>query len=162
VTVPDVGLRSGLAAELASWRDYARWAGGDAIAAELDALADTAPKPEPPPSLCWGDPRLPNMVFDDAFAPVALLDWEMATIAPAQLDLGWFLAIHRQSVEFADGDLPGFRPLADVLTRYEEQLGRPLAQLEWFERFAELRIKAIMFRMTTAMRKSQARTNDAS
>jgi aminoglycoside phosphotransferase (APT) family kinase protein len=160
--VPDVGLRNGLHAELSWWRDYALWAGSDAIAADIDALVGTAPTPEPPPSLCWGDPRLPNMAFDETFAPVALFDWEMATIAPAELDVGWFLAIHRQSVQFAGGDLPGFPPLPDVLQRYEQRLGRALAQLDWYEAFAELRIKAIMFRMSTAMRKSQALKGDAS
>jgi aminoglycoside phosphotransferase (APT) family kinase protein len=160
--LPDVGLRRGLAAELGWWRDYARWAGGDAVADQIDELARTAPTPEPPPSLCWGDPRLPNMVFDDAYAPVALLDWEMSTIAPAEVDVGWFVAIHRQSVAFAHGDLPGFRPLADALARYEQQLGRSVEHLDWYEAFAELRIKAIMFRMATAMRKSQAPTSDAS
>jgi len=34
------------------------------------------------------------MLFRD-FAPVAVLDWEMAGIAPREVDLGWMIYLHR-------------------------------------------------------------------
>ena len=39
------------------------------------------PKHEGPTVLSWGDSRIGNMMYRD-FAPVAVLDWEMAAVAP--------------------------------------------------------------------------------
>ncbi|MGC7299317.1 phosphotransferase, partial [Mycobacteroides abscessus subsp. massiliense] len=36
----------------------------------------------------WGDSRPGNVIYRD-FEPVALLDWEMASVGPRELDLGW-------------------------------------------------------------------------
>ena len=37
--------------------------------------------------LSWGDARIGNIIFDD-FTPVAVLDWEMASLGPREVDLG--------------------------------------------------------------------------
>ena len=37
--------------------------------------------------LSWGDSRIGNVMYRD-FAPVAVLDWEMAPLGPRELDLG--------------------------------------------------------------------------
>ncbi len=42
----------------------------------------------------WGDARIGNMMFED-FTPVAVLDWEMASIGPREIDIGWMIYIHR-------------------------------------------------------------------
>src|SRR2546430_12257364 len=52
-----------------------------------------------PPVLCWGDVRIPNVVFGDDFRARAVLDWEMASIGPPELDIGWYLVIHRMRSE---------------------------------------------------------------
>ena len=41
-------------------------------------------------------------------SPRALLDWEMASIGPAELDLAWFVGLHAMSARRPSGDLPGF------------------------------------------------------
>ena len=69
----EVASRSGgttLAAEVAWWSDYLDWtADGAPPAALRDAAwcAENVPAGEPPPALCWGDVRIPNVVFDDDF-----------------------------------------------------------------------------------------------
>ena len=34
------------------------------------------------------------MMFAD-FAPAAVLDWEMAALGPAEVDVGWMIFLHR-------------------------------------------------------------------
>ena len=46
------------------------------------ALDKTRPH-EGPTVLNWGDSRIGNMMFHD-FAPVAVLDWEMAALGPGR------------------------------------------------------------------------------
>jgi aminoglycoside phosphotransferase (APT) family kinase protein len=74
------------------------------------------------------------------------LDFEMASIGPAELDLAWFLVLHRMTVERCGGDLPGFPDQAATVDAFQSRLGRPLADLRWFEVFAALRSGAIMVR----------------
>ncbi len=44
--------------------------------------------------LCWGDARIGNMMYRD-FEPVAVLDWEMASIGPRELDASWIVFAHQ-------------------------------------------------------------------
>jgi aminoglycoside phosphotransferase (APT) family kinase protein len=151
----DADLRRGLAPELAWWSDYLLWAAdGTAPAQLVEALAWCASNvPDDPPSLslCWGDVRLPNVIFDDNLEPAAVLDWEMASIAPAELDLAWFLVVHGMSVEVAGGDLPGFRDRIDFVERYARLLGRALDDLRWYEVWAAFRSAAIMVRLASLL-----------
>lgn len=147
------GTGSPLARDLAWWATYLDWAadGADATTTR-HALAwstDHLPATEPAPSLLWGDVRMPNVVFDDALLPAAVLDWEMAGIGPAEVDVGWWLAIHRLLVRVSGGDLPGFLGRDDALAWYEAHLGRPLDRehLHWYEVYGALRSAAIMVRM---------------
>ena len=149
----EVASRSGgttLAAEVAWWSDYLDWtADGAPPAVFRDArawCAENVPADEPPPALCWGDVRIPNVVFDDDFRARAVLDWEMASIGPPELDIGWYLVIHRMTTD-ATGDLPGFHARDHVLRAYESQLGHALYDLSWYEAWAAFRSAAIMVRL---------------
>jgi aminoglycoside phosphotransferase (APT) family kinase protein len=149
----DVAARPGgtsLRAEVAWWSDYLDFASeGSPPALLREARAwctEQMPAAGPAPSLCWGDVRVPNVVFDDQFHAAAVLDWEMASIGPAELDIGWYLVIHRMTAGVT-GDLPGFRTRAELLARYELRLGRELHDLEWYEAWAAFRSAAIMVRL---------------
>jgi aminoglycoside phosphotransferase (APT) family kinase protein len=149
-----IGLRSGLAAELEWWSDYLQWASdGSPPSLLVDAFAWCAGRvpTDTTPSLCWGDVRLPNVIFDDALHLRALLDWEMASLAPPELDLGWFLTVHHMSVEVAGGDLPGFRDRNDFVRHYEGLLGRQLDDLGWYEVWGAFRSAAIMVRLAALL-----------
>ena len=43
--------------------------------------------------LNWGDARVGNILYRD-FAPIAVLDWEMATVGPREVDLAWMIFLH--------------------------------------------------------------------
>jgi aminoglycoside phosphotransferase (APT) family kinase protein len=142
----DATLRVGVAAELTFWRDYIAWStGNDAPRVLVDALAwctKTAPPADGPQSMLWGDARLGNVIYNDDGTVVALLDWELATIGPAEMDLAWYLVLDALVSTFVD-PLPGFLARDAAIAFYERALGRPVQNLEWHEIFALVRSIAI-------------------
>jgi aminoglycoside phosphotransferase (APT) family kinase protein len=141
---------STLAGEVDRWAQYLAWASeGDTPAVFADAVTwcrRRLPDPEPPSSLLWGDVQLGNVLVADDMTIAAVLDFEMASVGPAELDLAWFLVLHRMTVQRCGGDLPGFPDQDATVAAYASRLGRPLADLRWFEVFAALRSGAIMVR----------------
>jgi aminoglycoside phosphotransferase (APT) family kinase protein len=141
------------AAEVAHWRAYLAWYtdGTSVVPALVEALdwcEANRPVAEPEPSLLWGDVRLGNVVFGADRVPVAVLDWEMATIGSAEHDLAWALTLQGTQDELIGRTLPGFLDHDASVRRYEVGLGRPVADLEWYEIFAMVRSTAIMTRIT--------------
>jgi aminoglycoside phosphotransferase (APT) family kinase protein len=136
-----------LAAEVDWWTGYIDWAADGAPAARLAAQArwcrDHTPRSEPPPSLCWGDARLGNAMYDDDGVLVAFLDWELASIGPAEMDLAWYLALEELTALYARSSVPGFLARGDAIALYETHLGRRVVDFEWHEIFALVRSIAI-------------------
>ena len=148
-TLRGAGLR--LADEVAWWAGYVDWAAeGPALGRLVDLLtwcADHCPVDEPPPSLLWGDARLGNTIFDDDRQLVAALDWETASIGPAECDLGWYLGLDAVLQQLVDGaSVQGFLDHADVVRRYGELLGRPVRDMAWHQIFAVARSICITYR----------------
>ncbi|MGZ4800116.1 MAG: phosphotransferase family protein, partial [Acidimicrobiia bacterium] len=130
-----------LDAELAYWARFLEWyADGEVVAPALvEALrwcAAHRPADEPPHSLLWGDVRLGNVIFDDERRVVAVLDWEMTTIGPAEHDVAWHLALESMQNELFGRGVPGFLDRDALLARYAARNGRALDDLEWFEIFS--------------------------
>jgi len=144
------GGDDGTAALVARWGAYAAWAeegkGLDALAEALAWCRHHLPASEPPTSVLWGDVQLGNMVVDEDMAVAAVLDFELASLGPAELDVAWFLVLHAMTVSSCGGDLPGFPDRAATLAAYEELLGRPLQDLHFYEVLAAARSAAIMVR----------------
>lgn len=142
----------GLAGELQWWSDYLAWATDNSpppdMTEVLDWLRENFPDPEPPAALIWGDARFGNMIFDDAFQVRAVLDWEMAAVGPAEVDLGWAFAV-RRSIQRGNGlpldaELPGFTDREKTIERYAARVGRPVQSLDWYEVFAMVRMGAVL------------------
>jgi aminoglycoside phosphotransferase (APT) family kinase protein len=85
--------------------------------------------------LCWGDSRIGNVLYRD-FAPVGVLDWEMAALGPREMDLSWIVFAHMvfESITavFEMPGMPHFMREEDVLATYAEQTGVRLGDLTWF------------------------------
>lgn len=124
-----------------AWYDYAVRDVGPSRTAEralawLEAhLAEAEAQGSGDTVLCWGDARIGNVIYDD-FTPVAVLDWEMATLGPRELDLSWLVFAH-QVFESITGvlELPGmphFLREQDVLATYEHLTGVAVGDLTWF------------------------------
>ena len=144
----------GMAAQLEAGRAYLAWAAeGGRLPLHEAALAwlEANRPPEPPVGLNWGDARIGNMMFRD-FEPVAVFDWEMATLGPAEVDLAWWLLLERYSAE-GNGQppLPGFPDRAGTIAAYEALLGRPVRDLEYFEAWAALRFAIVLVRVIRMM-----------
>lgn len=150
----------GVAAELDWWAEYVRWGTGnqvpDVITEAFDWLRRRQPCATDDLSICWGDARLSNAIFDDAGELVGALDWEQACICPAEADIAWWLATRKQMLEVngleRDPELDGFDSREAVIGRYEEMLGRPLRDLDWYEIFAMVRMGCCIIRTQVLLR----------
>lgn len=139
-----------LAGEIAWWHEYIEWAADGeptvALAAAITWCASTAPDVStlgPPASLCWGDARIGNVLFGDDRGITAVLDWELATIGPAEMDLAWYLALDELTTYFTKRSVAGFLDRSELITLYEHAVGRSVNDLAWHEIFALTRSVAI-------------------
>lgn len=108
------------------------------------------PQHEGPPVISWGDSRIGNIVYRD-FAPVGVLDWEMAALGPRELDLGWLIYHHRFFEDLATlaelPGLPGFLRREDIAAEYLEQTGHAPRDLDFYIVYAALRNAIVMARV---------------
>jgi aminoglycoside phosphotransferase (APT) family kinase protein len=158
-----LGLRVGLDAELAHWAEYVQWAtDGSPPAALADVVAWCAanrPADEPPGGMLWGDVRLGNVVFDPAtHRPRAVLDWDMASVGPAEMDLAWFLALEGLQAEMSGMAVSGFGDRAATIARAEERAGRPMQDLDWHETFALARAASVATRLAVLFERAGQRS----
>jgi aminoglycoside phosphotransferase (APT) family kinase protein len=151
---PDRGV-SPIDQYLNTQRWYYDWAREGLSYSLIDATFDWLEKHRPvegPPVLNWGDARIGNILFRD-FQPVAVLDWEMAAIGPAEIDLAWMIFLHHFFQDIAERSgrpgLPDFMRREDMAETYEELSGHRVRDLEWFEVFAALRFAIISLRLST-------------
>ena len=91
------------------------------------------------------------MLYRD-FAPVAVLDWEMATIGPREVDVAWMVFLHRFFQDLAEKfempGIPGFMAAGDVCAAYEDLTGYCPTELHWYEVYGALRFAIVSVRTT--------------
>lgn len=107
---------------------------------------------DPGPSvLSWGDARVGNIVYDADFSPVAVLDWEMASAGPRELDLAWLVYLHRffQDLTVTAGfpGMPDFLDRDRVAATYAELTGHTPRHLDFHLLYAALRHAVVMLRI---------------
>ena len=140
---------------LAWWEGYHEWVVGDRRSPLLDQcfawLRDNLPADHGPDALSWGDARIGNMLFAD-YEVAAVLDWEMAGIAPLEVDLGWMAYLHLFFQDITtDLGLPGmpeFMRHDHLAATYEAVSGRKVGDLRWYMAYAAMRHGVIMRRVT--------------
>lgn len=103
---------------------------------------------ESAPCLNWGDPRVGNVIWRDD-RPVCVTDFEAASIAPPEHDLGWWLMFDRWAHESSGVTerAPGDISREEQKAHYESIVGRSLGDLAWYEVFAAARYAAIVVRV---------------
>jgi aminoglycoside phosphotransferase (APT) family kinase protein len=135
--VPDIG-RSPLVEQALDWLD-ANWPEG--VAATV-------------PVLVWGDSRVGNVLYEN-YKPVAVLDWEMATLGPREMDVAWMVFAHMVFQELAGlagmPGLPDFMREDDVKASYAAKTGAELGDLNWFYIYSAV-IWCCVFMRTSARR----------
>jgi aminoglycoside phosphotransferase (APT) family kinase protein len=137
-------------ADRAAWYEYAA-AGlrSPLIERGLTWLDEHLPDEEGPTVLSWGDSRIGNVLFRD-FAPVAVLDWEMAGLGPRELDLAWLVYSHRAfedlAAEFALPGMPDFLRRDDVVAAYESTTGHSPRHLDFYLTYAAVQWAIVFLR----------------
>ncbi|KUH93025.1 aminoglycoside phosphotransferase [Mycolicibacterium acapulense] len=135
--VPDIG-RSSLVERALDWLE-ANW--------PADAAGND-------PVLVWGDSRVGNVLYS-GYQPVAVLDWEMATLGPREMDAAWMIFAHNVFQELAGlaglPGLPDFMREDDVKKTYAALTGVELGDLNWFYVYSGV-IWACVFMRTSARR----------
>ncbi|WP_214413732.1 phosphotransferase family protein [Sphaerisporangium fuscum] len=113
-------------------------------------LEDHWPATPSPDVISWGDARIGNIMYRD-FVPVAVLDWEMASVGPREIDIAWMIFLHRffQDVTTFMGlpGLPDFMTREDVCAQYRSFSGHEPRDMEFYEMYAALRHGIIMARV---------------
>lgn len=146
---------SALHQQLEAWRGYYEWLGIDGglpvIDRTFDWLDDHWPDDDGgAPVLSWGDARIGNVVYE-GFRPAAVLDWEMAGLAPRGVDVGWMVYLHEFFQDVAEQlglpGLPAFLRMDDVVEAYEARTGIRIRDHGFWRVYAGLRYGLIMARV---------------
>ena len=147
---------SGLRAHVDGQREYYEWTireGGPRIPViekAFDWIEAHWPTDPGLDVLSWGDARIGNILFEGT-TPTAVLDWEMAALAPAEVDLGWFLYFHDLFQDLAvTYEFPGIPDLFDhdeVVAQYEQLSGRTVRDLPFYYVYAGVRQAVILARI---------------
>ena len=141
-------------------REYYRWALADdgiqipIIERSLRWLDEHWPAETGPDVLSWGDARIGNIIYR-GFTPAAVLDWEMAALGPRELDVAWFIFLHRFFQDIAEffelPGLPDFLRRSEVERCYAEFSGYELRDMDFYLVYAALRHAIVMSRVKRRM-----------
>jgi aminoglycoside phosphotransferase (APT) family kinase protein len=138
---------SGIGDCLEYWRRSLRWAGAEdrvPLVGECEAwLLENMPELT---GLSWGDSRLPNVIYRD-FHPVALLDWDLVSLAGPQADLAWWIIMDPPESR----QLEGVGSPQELVDRWEELTGQPADRLRWYLVFGAYRLAAILAKLFSMM-----------
>jgi aminoglycoside phosphotransferase (APT) family kinase protein len=138
--------REGLAQEWDKYVRFVEWVGDHEAAPVLrDALARLKsiwPRNQPE-GIVWGDARIGNMMYNENFEVIAVMDWEQPSLGGALHDLAWFLVL--SDTMHGPGavrgrHLPGMGTRAETIALWEEISGKSAADIDWYEEFTHLKM----------------------
>jgi aminoglycoside phosphotransferase (APT) family kinase protein len=145
--------RDGLAQEWDKYTRFVAWVQEDRpwpmLEESLAGLRDRWPDNQPA-GMVWGDARLGNMMFDDHYDVVAVMDWEQPSLGGALNDLAWFLVLS-ETMHGAMGDRPhleGMGTREETIALWEELTGKSSRDIEWYEDFTRLKLACCGVRMS--------------
>jgi aminoglycoside phosphotransferase (APT) family kinase protein len=116
------------------------------FAAGMDAVLQRRPA-DAEVTVLWGDAKLGNLIYADDATVAAVLDFEMASLGPGELDLAWWLLIDRLYTDRDGGVRPeGLPGRQETIALYERLRGRSTQHLEYYDTVAALRMSLILLR----------------
>jgi aminoglycoside phosphotransferase (APT) family kinase protein len=144
------GVTPGTDAQMAIWKAFAETelAGREhpLLADAWRWLAQKTPAADEP-RLAWGDPRPGNIIWRDGEV-ATITDFEAASIAPPQQDLGWWLMFDRTMHDVVGAPrLPGDLTREEQCDIYATISGHDVTDISWWEIFAAARYCAIVVRV---------------
>ena len=145
------GAAEGLAQEWDKYVRFAAWVQQErrwpVLDAGLQRLRSAWPVNQPP-GLVWGDARLGNIMFDNQFAVVAVMDWEQPSLGGALHDLAWWLVISEQMHGADEGrpHMEGMGTREETIALWREVTGISTDDIEWYEDFTRLKLSCLAVR----------------
>ena len=132
-------------------RDLVRWAvaGRDhpVSVAAIDYLERNMPD-DAPSQLLWGDATPANMLFDEDGRVAGIIDWEMAALAPGEVDLAWWLMFDELfSVGFGVPRLEGLPDRKESIAIYCEAARRNVGNMLYYDVLVHLRMAMVALRV---------------
>lgn len=113
----------------------------------LNWLKENKPKRNNPLSLCWGDSRPGNILYEN-FKATALLDWEMASYGDPISDVAWCLAVDdASSLGLTIERLEGSMDYKEALDIWSSKTGFSQENYEYYRIFSLLKFSVIMVRV---------------
>lgn len=112
-------------------------------------------------TLCWGDSRMSNILYDSNFDVLAVLDWEIAHLGDHEFDLAWLLFL-----DWMNSETAGVKPLEgtpsreDTIERYEELTRSKVKSLLFNEVLAALLLAVPLLSLTKRFRQAGAIASD--
>jgi aminoglycoside phosphotransferase (APT) family kinase protein len=144
------GATPGTLRQLDLWEGQVRSELGARVHAPLErawAFLRKAPPSDRAIGFCWGDARLGNIIWRDC-RPACLTDFEAASIASPDQDLGWWLMFDRWMHEPMGGPRLAGEPTRDEQRALYAEFARvPVPDTRWHEVFAAARYACIAVRV---------------
>jgi aminoglycoside phosphotransferase (APT) family kinase protein len=138
------------ARQLSLWERAGQVALGDRRHAPMERAAEILRRHLPEGSeagLCWGDARPGNIIWRD-YECASVTDWEGASIAPPESDVGWWLMFDRTMHEGSGVErLAGEPTREEQLAIYEDAAGRRVEAVELHETFAAYRYCVVVVQL---------------
>ena len=117
----------------------------------LDYVKANAPK-DCVSRLCWGDSRVGNIIWQGV-TPVAVIDWEMASLADPLMDVSWWYWIdYINSVGLGAERLGGLPDRPELYQRWHALTGLSIANSDYYDLFNVVRYCIILERKFAAMK----------
>lgn len=111
--------------------------------AALDHVVRNKPA-EAPVNVLWGDATPSNVMFDGDGRVGALIDWELAALGPAELDLAWWLYFDDLfSRRFGVRRLDGLPTRNETVAIWEAAVGRRAEHLDYYDVVVALRMALV-------------------
>lgn len=149
-----VGEEPALVRQLDLWEQTGRSALGDRRHPLMERALEILHRNLPvgsTPGFCWGDARPGNIIWQD-WACASVTDWEAASIAPPESDLGWWLMFDRTMHEVVGVErLPGEPTREEQLAIYEEAAGRRVEDVLLHELFAAYRYCVVVVQIANRL-----------
>jgi aminoglycoside phosphotransferase (APT) family kinase protein len=145
--------RAGLAQEWDKYKRFIDWVQEDrpwpVLEKAMARLEANWPKNQPE-GMVWGDARIGNMMFDEDFEVIAVMDWEQPSLGGALQDLAWFVVLsetmHGPNSQFGRY-LEGMGTREETIALWEQITGKSAADLEWYEEFTHLKMSCTGVRL---------------
>jgi aminoglycoside phosphotransferase (APT) family kinase protein len=148
---------SGLEQLLRYWLEFSDWAAAGSkhpIVEQTERwLLENLPEYRPT-GLAWGDARVGNMIFREGRC-VAVLDWEMVSLAGAESDLAWWSILDQAySTGMGVPRLAGFGTPRETIALWENCSGRRARDMDYHMVFAAFRGAVVVVRLAELLRRS--------